>query len=116
MSKLDLALLIFLACYTALAQPGLPPCWLEAEPCAHHHHVSQKPHSEHDHDYLRLQALSQTSVVILTSLVAASLLIVILGWTGITRIIGSVILTSKSWGLVPDPPPPRFSLHPSFSL
>lgn len=115
MSKLGLAVLFFLAFYTVLAQPGLPPCWLEAEPCANHAHVDQNPDTDHDHEYLRLQALFQASVVIPTSLAIAGALILISGWTSITRMIAGVIVTSKRWGLAPDPPPPRPSLSPLFS-
>jgi len=109
MSKTSLAILLFLAFYTTLAQPGLPACWLQADPCANHPHFNRNPYAEHDHEYLRLQALSLANVVLPTSLVPASLLIQFLGWTNITRMTTRLILSSKSWGLPPDPPPPRAS-------
>jgi hypothetical protein len=115
MSKTSWVILLFLAFYIALAQPGLPPCWMEAKPCAHHPHFNVNPLSDHNHDYLRMDTLSLGAVVITTSLVPVSLLILSLWLTSITRMMTGVILISKSWRLAPDPPPPRFSFPDSIS-
>jgi hypothetical protein len=104
--------LIFLwAGCLALAQPGLPACWLEARACELHPHFSQY-HAEtaHSHDYLFELATAQVSQGLPVLLVPLSLLLAELFRAGILKEISDPAFFERFWKYPVETPPPRFVL------
>ncbi len=102
--------MVLWAGYTALAQPGLPPCWLEAQACKIHPHISQQ-HSEsnHTHDYLFDLAKAVAALGLPIVWVPASVLIYLLFLSPFIKIDIDRILDKREWVNSPEPPPPRLS-------
>jgi hypothetical protein len=101
-------LLILWAGYTALAQPGLPACWLEREACEVHPHFGpyQATHP-HSHDYLLDQAKASAAQGLPHLLAPLSLLIEILFLSRLLRPATSLPVAGQGWTSAPEPPPPR---------
>jgi hypothetical protein len=95
---------------TALAQPGLPACWLEKQACQVHHHFS-KSHSEtpHTHEYLSdlVKATSTQGSPVLDH--AISLLIALRFTILLLRGTANHSPSNRLWLAPPEPPPPRFA-------
>jgi hypothetical protein len=108
--RLTVRILIgFLICYTALAQPGIPACWLEAHPCQIHIHFSHEQAAHpHSHDYLFDMAKAD-SPALPVLLIPISLLIELLFLIQIFQNTGIPTFNMRGWILLPEPPPPRFS-------
>jgi hypothetical protein len=103
-------LIIIWAGYTALAQPGLPPCWLEARACEIHPHFSrQHAESPHPHDYLFDLAEATASAALPILLIPMSLLIELLFLSPLLRTTGSPAVIEWTWVSPLEPPPPRGS-------
>jgi hypothetical protein len=98
------------AFYTVLAQPGLPPCWLESRACEFHPHFSRH-HAEtpHTHDYLFDLAKTTTVQGLHILLIPISLLIELLFLSPLLRKELSPALIERIWISLLDPPPPRFA-------
>ncbi len=101
-------LMILWAGYTALAQPGLPACWLEAEACEVHPHFGpyQATHP-HSHGYLLDQAKASAAQGLPHLLAPVSLLIEILFLSRLLRPVASLPVVAGAWAPLPEPPPPR---------
>jgi hypothetical protein len=105
--------LLVWAGYIALAQPGVPACWLEAHACEFHVHFSQH-HAEtpHSHSYLFDLANAQGAPGLSPLLIPVGLLIALLFNSRFFRMFGMPVLAESSWKFLGEPPPPRF-LHSS---
>jgi hypothetical protein len=103
--------IIIWAGYTALAQPGLPPCWLEARACEIHPHFS-KEHAEspHTHGYLFDLAKATASAALPILLIPVSLLIELLSLSPLLRRTGNPAVIEWNWISPLEPPPPRASI------
>ena len=105
------AAIVFLAIYTMFAQPGLPACWLEAEPCEFHMHLSkEQAESPHSHTYLidQIQGVASAALSIMTP--AATLIYLMqLSGMGLLNRPYQQAPTAGGWLAVIDPPPPRLS-------
>jgi len=76
------ALFIFLAILTALAPPGLCPCWLNPEVKTVHPHLSEKQaESEHSHDYL-LQISQTNGIEMIPSMITPATVWIALAFAG----------------------------------
>ena len=107
------ALIVTLAFYIALAQPGMPACWLEAQPCeAHVHFDKTQAGSPHSHDYLFDLSKVQDSPGVSLLFIPISLLITLLFLVQVSREIPNLTLGGRGWVSSPDSPPPRFSFSP----
>jgi hypothetical protein len=94
--------------YLALAQPGVPACWLSARACALHQHFSPaQAHHPHSHDYLHDLAAGQALQLLPASLAPAGLLIALLFLIQIWRVMRPAALRPPLWVWLPEPPPPR---------
>jgi hypothetical protein len=96
--------------YTALAQPGLPACWLEEQACQVHQHFSQSlSETPHTHEYLS-DLVKGTSAQGLPVLVLAISLLIARWFTSLL-FRGSVSPSpgNRLWLFPPEPPPPRFA-------
>jgi hypothetical protein len=102
--------IIFWAGYTALAQPGLPPCWLEARACEFHPHFSQR-HAEtpHTHQYLFDLAKATASLGLPNFLIPVSLLIELLFPSLLLHKVAGPVVIGQTWIAPLEPPPPRAS-------
>ena len=100
--------ILLLAGYMCLAQPGVPPCWLEAHACAVHPHFSQEQaEAPHSHDYLLDLARSSTAGFLPVLLTPISLLIELLGLTLLLCGAIHAIVNERQWLAAIEPPPPR---------
>ncbi len=104
-------LIIMLAGYMALAQPGLPPCWLQAHACEVHPHFS-KHHAEtpHSHGYLLDLAKANAAQGLVSPLIPAGLLIELLSLGLFLRSTLGPDILEQAWIPLLEPPPPRASL------
>jgi hypothetical protein len=101
-------IILFWAGYTALAQPGVPPCWLEKQPCQVHIHFSKAQESHpHTHEYLFDLTRATGAQALATVLLPAGLLIELLMASFIFRKLHRPLLVKHSWAALPVPPPPR---------
>lgn len=93
---------------TVFAQPGLPPCWLEAQACQTHAHFSptheQTPHS---HAYLFDLAQSSTLQALPNLVIPLSVLLALLGGARPRQRLTAAVLPVNAWISPLDPPPPR---------
>jgi len=106
MSRTTLALAIFLAGYTSLAQPGLCPCWLMRDVRRYHPHVDRHPEHPHSHGYL-LDLFNAEAVAVAPSLpIPAQTLILLLALGGLWRRIGHLAESVTPW-IAPPPTPPQ---------
>lgn len=98
---------IWLAFYTALAQPGLCACWLIADvKNVHFHPPGLDPHKPHAHDYLfELYRVVPASVA--PHLESARELIQRLAAHSLWRPITGGRVLAHGWRSIPEPPPPR---------
>lgn len=98
---------IWLAFYTALAQPGLCACWLIADvKQVHFHPPGVDPHKSHSHEYLfELYHVQPASVA--PQLESARELIQRLAAHSLWRPSLSNSISAPSWLLIPESPPPR---------
>ena len=109
MRRLTLALLLFLAGYLALVQPGLCPCWLMRDVRTYHPHPFAHPEHPHPHDYL-LEIFNAESVAVAPPLlIPARILILALALNGLWWRIGSHAFSAADWAAPPPIPPPRLS-------
>jgi hypothetical protein len=105
-------LILLWAGYTALSQPGIPPCWLEARACELHPHFGARhAGSPHSHEYLFDQSMATTALGLPALLIPASLLIELLFLSPLLRSPMSPACRERSWLAPLEPPPPR----PAFS-
>jgi hypothetical protein len=100
--------IIIMAGYTALAQPGIPACWIEVNPCEIHPHFSRQ-HLENPHSHEYLYDLAKTNVVQVLPiiLIPLSLLIEILSGTLLLPIAANSLESQLKWISLLKPPPPR---------
>ena len=104
--------IVFLfAGYLALAQPGLPACWLQANACASHPHFS-KHHEQipHTHDYLKDMTQATIAGGIPVVLIPVILLIRHLCQTLLVQHKNQAAIHEREWNIPPDYPPPRVSI------
>jgi len=107
-SRLSLAaIVVFLAGLTALAQPGLCPCWLIGDVRGHHPHFDGHPERPHHHNYLFEMFPAGVAVLSEPSLLPAASLILLLGLAVLWQTRLDAAVFSRPWGLVPLTPPPR---------
>jgi hypothetical protein len=103
------AFILFLAGYTTLAQPGLPPCWVEKHACESHPHFSRhQAETSHSHEYLFDLSQSQVAQDLSPLLFPVSLLLAALFTTRILRKMCLPVINRFFWIDLFDPPPPRF--------
>jgi hypothetical protein len=107
MSRLALVLLIFLAAYMALAQPGLCTCWLIRDVHTYHPHLAADPERPHSHFYLIEFYNSQTVANAPPFLTPARTLILALALGGLWRRISHTTMFVAGWTSPPLIPPPR---------
>jgi hypothetical protein len=92
----------------ALAQPGLPACWLEVRACEIHPHLSRRQaETPHEHTYLLDLALATSAAGMPVSIIPASLLIRLLSRSSLFRKSESIAPFRLDWIARLDPPPPR---------
>lgn len=98
---------IWLAFYTALAQPGLCACWLIADvKNVHFHPPGVDPHKTHAHDYLfELYHVQPASVA--PQLESAHELMQRLAAHSLWRPTVGESVWAHGWRSIPEPPPPR---------
>jgi hypothetical protein len=97
--------------YIALAQPGIPACWLEAHACEIHIHFSKhQAETPHSHDYLLDLAKAQGAPALPTLLIPASLLIALLSCSRVFRQVVFPVTEKYFWKALPDLPPPRLAI------
>lgn len=107
MSRPALALLIFLAGFTALAQPGLCPCWLVRDVRIYHPHPDSHPERPHPHGYL-LELFNAESAAVAPPLpIPARTLILFLALSTVWWCVGSYAPSLTGWAFPPSTPPPR---------
>lgn len=107
MSRFALALLVLLIGLTALAQPGLCPCWLMQDVRAHHPHPDGHPERSHAHDYLDDLFSAGTPALVNLSLITARSLLGLLALGSLWRAAANERLTASGWIMRLEPPPPR---------
>ncbi len=99
--------------YTALAQPGVPACWLEAHPCEVHIHFSQhQAETPHSHGYLLDLAGAQGAPGLANPVTPIGLLIGLLFSSQVLRELAFPSLAAFLWKSPPEPPPPRCAFSP----
>jgi len=109
MRRLTLALLLFLAGYLTLAQPGLCPCWLIADVQKYHPHLFAHPERPHPHGYL-FEIFNAESVAVAPPLpIPARTLILASAISSLWWHIGSHAFSVADWAAPPPTPPPRLS-------
>jgi hypothetical protein len=107
-SRLSLvAILVFLAGLTALAQPGLCQCWLIGDVRGHHPHFDGRPERPHGHNFLFEMFPSGTAVVAEPGLLPAASLILLLGLAVLWQTRRDAAILSLRWAPLPLTPPPR---------
>jgi hypothetical protein len=98
-------------CYTALAQPGLPACWLQAKACQiHPHFTGEHAGGPHTHDYLFDLTKTIASSGLAVVLIPISLLIGIMLANLLHFITAYPPLIKRSWIALLEPPPPRLAI------
>ncbi len=108
MSRPTLAILIFLASLTALAQPGLCPCWLLLHVEDYHPHPAGQT-GQHSHDYLHELYQSQTAAWARPSLVPAAVFVLLLAGLARRHRPAHAEPTRYTRALPVDRPPPRLA-------
>jgi hypothetical protein len=94
--------------YLALAQPGLPACWLDTRACEFHPHFSKsQAENPHQHDYLFDLIKASVDQALPVSLIPISLLIELCSLITLFRKAVSPALFDRKWVVSLDPPPPR---------
>ncbi len=112
MSRSALALLIFLAGFMALAQPGLCPCWLVRDVRLYHPHPGGHPERPHSHGYL-LELFNAESAAVASPLpIPARTLILFLALSTVWWCIGGYAPALTGWASPPSTPPPRGAASP----
>ncbi len=95
--------------YTALAQPGLPACWLERHACEIHIHLSkEQAESPHSHGYLFDLASADGAPALPSLLIPVGLLLALLFGRLVLRELISPMPAQAIWESLLEPPPPRF--------
>ncbi len=99
------------AAWLALAQPGLPACWMAPRPCeAHVHFGDGHAGQPHSHDYLLDLSRAQAGQGLPVQVVPAALLLALLFSTGLFRSLAGLPLFRQQRVWLPEIPPPRTSL------
>lgn len=100
--------LILWVAIVALAPPGLPSCWLAADPCRVHPHFSPE-HAllPHTHDFLFDLALTSPPPALPGVITPIGLLLLLLSMNRILRPLSEESLNLQGWLTPPEPPPPR---------
>jgi hypothetical protein len=107
-SRLSLmAVLVFLAGFTALAQPGLCPCWLIGDVRDYHPHFNGRPQRPHHHNYLFEMFPAGAAVLAEPTLLPAASLILLLGLAALWQSRRDAVIFSRPWAPLPFTPPPR---------
>jgi hypothetical protein len=110
-------LILAWAGYTALAQPGIPACWMEASACEAHvhfnHHQAETPHS---HDYLVDLASGQGVPGVAALLIPVNLLLDLIFGGLVLRAMLAPVLVIFVWNDHPEPPPPHAGVAAPSSL
>jgi len=109
MSRSTLALLIFLVSFTALAQPGLCPCWLFADVGKYHPHPDGHPGRPHSHAYLFELYNSQTVASTPSLPTPARALILALALGALWLYVAHTTVAILGWAAHPPIPPPRLA-------
>lgn len=98
---------IWLALYTALAQPGLCACWLIVDvKHVHFHPPGVDPDKPHSHDYL-FEQYHVLPASVAPQLETVSELIQKLAAKSLWRPTAGENFFAYGWRFVPEPPPPR---------
>jgi hypothetical protein len=101
------------AVYTMFAQPGLPACWLEQQPCEYHVHFgghqAQMPHT---HFYLIDLSQGMAAQPAPLVQVSSTLLVLFLSLSGVKlwQRKHATTLNASGWMTRPESPPPKFDL------
>ena len=109
MRRITLALLLFLAGYLALTQPGLCPCWLIREVRIYHPHPFAHPERPHPHDYLFELYNSQTVASTPSLPTPARALILALALGALWLYVAHTTVAILGWAAHPPIPPPRLA-------
>jgi len=107
-----LAILLW-AFYTMFAQPGLPACWLEQQPCEYHVHFGgHQAQFPHTHFYLIDLSLGVAAQPAPLAQVSSTLLVLFLSLSGVKlwQRKNAAMLNGSGWMMDPEPPPPKLSL------
>ncbi|HVN54240.1 MAG TPA: hypothetical protein VMT46_07910 [Anaerolineaceae bacterium] len=100
-------ILLLLAAYTLFAQPGLPACWLEAQPCASHPHPFGHAEEPHSHDYLLDMVLSGAAPAAPIVFAPLAEILALMGLADIFRYLGEHLAQGGAWKPVSITPPPK---------
>jgi hypothetical protein len=101
-------ILLAWASYTALAQPGIPACWLERHACEIHIHLSQRQaESPHTHGYLFDLANADGAATLPSLFIPLSILFLLIFDTLIMRGFTRQLTGESRWISRLEPPPPR---------
>jgi hypothetical protein len=101
-------ILLAWASYTALAQPGIPACWLEKHACEIHIHLSQQQaESPHTHSYLFDLANADGAAALASIFIPLNILFLLMFSTPITRCFALPLSGESPWASQLEPPPPR---------
>jgi hypothetical protein len=99
--------------YTALAQPGIPACWLERHACEIHMHFSkEQADSPHSHGYLFDLASAEGASALPTLLIPVGLLLALLFGSLVLRELVSPTPAQALWESLVESPPPRLAISP----
>ena len=101
------ALLVFLAGLTALAQPGLCPCWLASDVREFHPHFDGHPERPHSHGYLFEMFPAGVAVLAEPRLAPAASLILALVLAAMLQARTEAEIFSRPWAPLLLTPPPR---------
>lgn len=107
--RLAFALLIVMAGYMSLAQPGLCSCWLIAEVKDIHPHPDGQPDRPHDHRYLFEIFQAQNIAIANIYVVAVAVLIASLAGASLWHQMLDQAPGGNGWSSPPDIPPPRLA-------
>lgn len=112
MSRFTIALFVFLVSLTALAQPGLCPCWLMIDAQKYHPHPGNDPEREHKHAYLADLFNADSVAVEPLTAVPISMLIALAMALALWRPLRHNLEFATGRTPALDPPPPRWlSFH-----
>jgi hypothetical protein len=114
MSRLVIVLSICLVGLTALAQPGLCPCWLMMDINSYHPHLDRHPDRPHSHDYLGDLFNAGVPALVPFAHLTAHSLIALLALGVLWRLAMDAVIAASEWISALEPPPPRQA--PSFSI
>ena len=107
MSRLFLAVVIFVAALIALTPPGLCPCWLNPDVETNHVHFRDVPDSNHSHEYLNELSQASLGEILPILLIPAAIFIALESLSTILWELIWGVFSPMRWKLPLSPPPPK---------